>query len=222
MIAAHRTWCTDSDIELCARHGVHMVHCPANSSRLGPHRLRIGRILNAGIKVVLGTGNSYSLGPTAGHASPRLYFVSPTEDMFHALKIGSIIHRRRRGGRPVGEVGPQPAAMLDTVTRNAARALGEGGELGTIEPGRTAELAIIDLDRAHLRPIISLASSLVHYGHPGAVNSVMVDGRFVMREGRIMTLEEQTVIREAQLAAEVAWHRLHRESGDISLPPGIR
>ncbi len=202
VVAAHWTWCTDSDIDLCARHGVHMVHCPANSSRLGPHRVRIGRILDAGINVVLGTDNM-------------------TEDMFHALKIGSIIHRRRRGGRPVGEVDPQPAAMLDTVTRNAARALGEDAELGTIEPGRKADLVIIDLDRAHLRPIISLASSLVHYGHPGAVNSVMVDGRFVMREGRLLTLDEQAVIREAQQAAEAAWHRLHRESGDIPLPPGI-
>ena len=203
VVAAHWTWCTDGDIDLCASHGVHMVHCPANSSRLGPHRVRIGRILDAGINVVLGTDNM-------------------SEDMFHALKIGSIIHRRRRGGRPVEGVDPQPAAMLDAVTRNAARALGEEGELGSIEPGRKADLVVIDLDRAHLRPIISLASSLVHYGHPGAVNSVMVDGRFVMREGRILGFDEQAVIREAQQAAEAAWHRLHRETGDIPLPPGLR
>ena len=202
VVAAHWTWCTDADIDSLAAHGVHMAHCPANSSRLGPHQVRIGRILDAGVNVVLGTDNM-------------------TEDMFHALKIGSIVHRRRHGGRPVDGVDPQPEAMLDTVTRNAARALGQAGELGSVEAGRKADLVILDLNRAHLRPVLNPVSNIVHYGHPGAVESVMVDGRFVMLDRAILTMDESAVIEDAQKAAVAAWQRLHARSGDIALPRGL-
>jgi 5-methylthioadenosine/S-adenosylhomocysteine deaminase len=193
VVAAHWTYCTDADIDLLAEHGVHMAHCPANSSRRGPHQVCAGRILESGINVVLGTDNM-------------------TEDMFQALKIGSIIHRGGRGRKHEGGVDPTPQATLDAATRNAARALGREADLGSLEVGK----------RAHLRPIINLVSSIVHYGHPGAVDSVMVDGRFVMRDGKVLTMDEDAVIAEAQEATVAAWHRLHETSGDIDLPPGLR
>jgi 5-methylthioadenosine/S-adenosylhomocysteine deaminase len=198
VVGAHWTFCTDDDIDLLARHGVHMAHCPANSSRRGPHVVRIGRILDAGVNVALGTDNM-------------------TEDMFQALKIGSIIHRGGHGGG----VSPTPQEMLDGATVNGARALGREDDLGSIEAGKKADLAILDLDSAHLRPIINLTSSLVHYGHPGAVDSVMVDGAFVMRDGRILTMDEGETIEAAQEATVAAWRRLHETSPDIRIPDGL-
>lgn len=203
VVAAHWTYCTDADIDLLAEHSVHMVHCPANSSRRGPHQVRIGRILDAGINIVLGTDNM-------------------TEDMFHALKIGSIIHRGGRGREHEGGVDPSPQATLDAATRNAARALGRDADLGSLEVGKKADLTILDLNQAHLRPIINLVSSIVHYGNPSAVDSVMVDGRFLMRDRKVLTMDESAVIAEAQEAAVAAWHRLHKTSGDIDLPPGLK
>lgn len=203
VVAAHWTYCTDADIDLLAEHGVHMAHCPANSSCRGPHQVRAGRILDAGVNIVLGTDNM-------------------TEDMFEALKIGSIIHRGGRGGKHEGGgVDPMPQATLDAATRNGARALGAEADLGSLEAGKKADLTILDLNQAHLRPIINLVSSIVHYGHPGAVDSVMVDGRFVMRENKVLTMDEDAVIAEAQEATVAAWHRLHETSGDIDLPPGL-
>jgi len=204
VVAAHWTYCTDADIDLLAEHGVHMAHCPANSSRRGPHQVRIGRIQDAGVNIVLGTDNM-------------------TEDMFQALKIGSIIHRGRHGGRNEGGgVNPLPQATLDTATRNGARALGAEADLGSLEAGKKADLMILDLNQAHLRPIINLVSSIVHYGNPGSVESVMVDGIFVMRDRKVLTMDEDAVIAEAQEATGAAWRRLNETSGDIELPLAFR
>ena len=202
VVAAHWTYCTDADIDLLAEHGVHMAHCPANSSRRGPHQVRAGRILDAGVNIVLGTDNM-------------------TEDMFQALKIGSIIHRGGRGREREGGVDPTPGATLDAATLNGARALGRESDLGSLETGKKADLIILDLNHASLRPIINIVSSIVHYGDPGIVESVMVDGRFIMRDGEILTMDEEAVIAEAQAATVAAWHRLHETSSDIALPAGL-
>ena len=144
-----------------------------------------------------------------------------TEDMFQALKIGSIIHRGGRGREREGGVEPTPGATLDAATLNGARALGRESDLGSLETGKKADLIILDLNHASLRPIINIVSSIVHYGDPGIVDSVMVDGRFIMRDGEILTMDEEAVIVEAQAATVAAWHRLHETSSDIELPAGL-
>lgn len=198
VVAAHWTFCTQSDIELLAKRGVHMAHCPANSSRRGPHKVLAGDILKAGVNIVFGTDNM-------------------TEDMFQAMKIGSIIHRGGHGGG----VDPGPEHALRAATVNGAKALGRMGDLGTLSPGKLADLVVIDLNQAHLRPIINLVSSLVHYGHPGCVESVMVGGRFLMKDREVLCMDEPAVIAEAQDATAAAWRRLHETSGDIDLPPSL-
>ena len=198
VVGAHWTYCTESDIDLLAEYGVHMAHCPANSSRRGPHRVLIERIMDRGVNIALGTDNM-------------------TEDMFQAMEIGSIVHRGGRGGG----VDPTPGMMLDAVTRNGALALGRGHDLGSVEAGKKADLTVIDLNRAHLRPIINLVSNIVHYGHPGAVDAVMVDGKFLLRDGVVLSMNETDVIAAAQEATVAAWRRLHEMSPDIELPPDL-
>ena len=199
LVAAHWTFCTEKDIEILAGSGTHMAHCPANSSRRGPHRALFKNILESRINIALGTDNM-------------------TEDVFHALKIGLILYRGGLGGG----VTPNPQLLLDAATRHGALALARQDDLGSIEPGKTADLIVIDLNRAHLRPILNLTSNLVHYGHPGAVESVMVDGEFVKFEGKVLTMDEDEVIKSAQEATESAWRRLQESSPDIPMPPGLK
>ena len=203
VVGAHWTYCTASDIDLLADRGVHMAHCPANSSRRGPHRVLAGRILDAGVNIAFGTDNM-------------------TEDMFQAMKIGSIIHRGGAGGKNEGGgVDLPPEHALRAATVHGARALGREGDLGTLTPGKLADLVVLDLDQAHLRPMINLVSSLVHYGHPGCVESVMVGGRFLMRDGKVTCMNVQDTLDAAQVATVAAWHRLHEASGDIALPASL-
>ena len=198
LVAAHWTFCTEKDIEILAESGTHMAHCPANSSRRGPHRALFKNILEGNINIALGTDNM-------------------TEDIFHALKIGLILYRGSFGGG----VKPSPQLLLDGATRHGALALARQDDLGSIEVGKRADLTIINLNRAHLRPILNLSSNLVHYGHPGAVESVMVDGKFLMFEGKVLTMNEEDTIKNAQEAAESAWRRLQESSPDIPMPSGF-
>lgn len=201
LVGAHWTFCTESDIELLASRSVQMVHCPANSSRKGPHRVLIGRIQDAGVNIALGTDNM-------------------TEDMFQAMKIGMILHRGGRGRAEEGGVRPHPQALLDGITRNAARSVGAEAEIGSIEAGKKADLTVIDLNVPAMRPLVNPVSNLVHYGHPGVVHSVMVDGTFLMRERKVLAFDELALMQEAQAVTRRVWTRMLAENPDIAPPPG--
>jgi 5-methylthioadenosine/S-adenosylhomocysteine deaminase len=201
LVGAHWTFCTEKDIELLAARGVQMVHCPANSSRRGPHRVLIGRIQDAGVNIALGTDNM-------------------TEDIFHAMKIGLILGRGGRGREREYGVDPHPQALLDGITRNAARSVGAQSEIGSIEPGKKADLTLIDLDVPALRPLINPISTLVHYGHPGVVHSVMVDGAFLMYDRKVLAFDERALLHEAQAVTQRVWTRMLANNPDIPPPPG--
>ena len=198
LVGAHWTFCTESDIDLLAERGVHMAHCPASSSVWGPHRVNIGHILDVGVNVALGTDNM-------------------SEDMFQNLKVANILHRGGHGGG----ADPGPQQILDGATRDAARALGREHDLGTIAPGTKADLVILDLEQAHLTPSINLVSNLVHYATPNAVESVMVDGEFLMRDGVVLSINERDTLAAAREATVAAWRRLHENEPDVEIPAGL-
>jgi 5-methylthioadenosine/S-adenosylhomocysteine deaminase len=143
-----------------------------------------------------------------------------TEDMFQALKIGQILHRGGRGRAGEGGVDPQPQAMLDMITRNAARSVGAADEIGSIEAGKKADLTLIDLDTPAMRPLIRPVANLVHYGHPGIVHSVIADGAFLMRDRKVTALDEPALLREAQAVTRAVWDRMIARNPDIAPPPG--
>ncbi|MEE2701008.1 MAG: amidohydrolase family protein [Chloroflexota bacterium] len=195
VLGAHCTHCSDHDIGLLAETGTSMAHCPASSSRRGFHTLaNMPRLIDAGVNVTLGTDNM-------------------SEDMFEALRIGIILNR---GLREDGE-DPTPIDMLTWATTNGARALGRD-DLGALTPGMKADLIVVRLDRPHLSPLLDTISSLVHYGQAADVESVMIDGEWVMKNSVVQTLDEETVINKAQEAAIHAWRALHERWPDIPIP----
>lgn len=201
LTCAHWTFCTRADIELLAERGVRMVHCPASSSRRGLHKVLIGTIRDAGVEIALGTDNM-------------------SEDMFQALAIGSIVHRTGRGREQENGVSPTAQQMLDMITVNAARSVNATNDIGAIRPGMKADLAVIDLNTPAMRPVIRLLSNVVHYGHPGLVRSVIVDGEFVMREGKVLTVDEPALLAEAQAVTERVWGRMIEANPDTAPPSG--
>jgi 5-methylthioadenosine/S-adenosylhomocysteine deaminase len=201
LVGAHWSFCTADDVTLLAERGVHMAHCPANSSRRGPHPVLIGPIRDAGVNIAIGTDNM-------------------TEDLFHALKIGLIVHRGGRGRATEGGVDPAPQALLDGITRNAARSVGAEADIGSIEPGKKADLTFIDLDVPAMRPLINPVANLVHYGHQGVVHSVMTDGQFLMQDRKILCLDERTLLGEAQAVTQRVWQRMIAQNPDLEPPPG--
>lgn len=201
LVAAHWTFCTEEDIALLAERGVQMAHTPASISRRGAHKALIGRIRDAGVSIAFGTDNM-------------------SEDMFQAMAFGSIIHRTGRGRAEEGGVSPSPDEVLDAVTRAGAHSVGAGAEIGSIAVGKKADFAFIDLNVPALRPLIRLVSNVVHYGHPGIIHSVMVDGTFVMRDRKVLTIDEDELMAEADKVIRRVWERMQADNPDIARPPG--
>ena len=199
VLVAHCTHCTDSDIGLLAETGTSMAHCLASSSRRGCHVLaNMPGLVDTGVNVTLGTDNM-------------------SEDMFDALRIGIVLNRGLRGDSSR----PSPNEMLAWATRNAAQALARD-DLGSLAPGKKADLLVTRLDRPHLTPTLDVVSSLVHYGQASDVESVMVDGEWIMKDGVVLTMDEEETIQHAQEAALDAWRRLHQRWPDIEVPSAFR
>jgi 5-methylthioadenosine/S-adenosylhomocysteine deaminase len=122
---------------------------------------------------------------------------------------------RRQDGRY-----PTPEEVLVWATRNGYRALGmpDGGWLA---PGNKADLIVVDFRQPHLTPALRMVSGFVHQGQARDVEAVMVDGRWIMRDGRVLTLDEAAVVREAERVARAAWRRLFERRPDLAPPPGL-
>ena len=125
-------------------------------------------------------------------------------------------------GRGGGKPGPPPPPdhALGWATRNGYRALGinDGGWLAE---GNLADLIVIDLRKPHLTPALRVVSDFVHQGQASDVEAVMVDGRFIMRDGRVQTLDERAIVAEAERIARAAWGRLFKERPELPRPPGL-
>ncbi|MBK5928640.1 amidohydrolase family protein [Rhodobaculum claviforme] len=202
LTTAHWTYCTQSDVALLAQRGVRMVHCPASSSRRGLHRAPMGWIQDAGVQIALGTDNM-------------------SEDMFHTMAFGSMVHRTRWGDDAPSPGAPDPQQVLDMVTRTAAASVGAADRIGQIVPGFRADLTVLNLNSAALRPIIRLVSNIVHYAHPGTVDGVIVDGEWLMRDGRVTTIDEDALLAEAQAVTRAVWARMIADAPDIAPPAGV-
>ena len=100
------------------------------------------------------------------------------------------------------------------------RALGfpEGG---TLREGGLADLVMMDISGAHHAPGLRINASLVHTGQAGDIRGVMVDGAWIMRDGKVLTLDEEAVITEAHEVAQAAWARTLAENPSIPVPDGF-
>ncbi|HYX04239.1 MAG TPA: amidohydrolase family protein, partial [Reyranella sp.] len=138
------------------------------------------------------------------------------EDMVEVMRTGLFMERvRREDGR-----NPTPEQTLRWATRNGYRAFGmpDGGWLAA---GNKADLIVVDLERAHLVPVLRAVSTFVHQGQARDVEAVMVDGQWLMKGGKVLTMDEPRVLAEAQRVANEAWRRQFRTRMDLKVPDGF-
>jgi 5-methylthioadenosine/S-adenosylhomocysteine deaminase len=138
------------------------------------------------------------------------------EDMVEVMRTAMFMERvRREDGRQ-----PTPERALEWATRNGYRALGVS-DGGWLAPGNRADLIVADFRRPHLTPSLRPVSTFVHQGQAGDVESVMVDGRWLLRDRRVLTLDETAIVDEAAAIARAAWQRLFDERPELARPPGM-
>jgi 5-methylthioadenosine/S-adenosylhomocysteine deaminase len=197
MVAAHCRCMAPLEEKILGRHRVHVAFNSAIAARRGLSP-RVCEMEQAGCNIGMGTDNM-------------------AEDMVEAMRTGLFMERiRRRDGRS-----PTPEEALRWATRNGYKAMGVPGG-GWLAPGNLADLIMLRTDRAHLAPFLRAVSVFVHQGQAADIDDVMVDGRWIMRDRVVLTMDEPRILREAEEVAGRAWARLFAENPDYQVPPGFR
>jgi 5-methylthioadenosine/S-adenosylhomocysteine deaminase len=185
LVAAHCVWVTRNEIRTLARHGVGVAHCPVSNMKLASGGVApVPEMLEDGVRVSLGTDSPIS---------------NNGMDLFADMKIASLLHKANRW-----DARSLPAqAVLDLATIRAADVLGVASEIGSIEVGKRADLAVVSLRGAHTTPFYpaNLISHLVYACRGSDVRSTIVDGAILMADGVVRTVDEAEVVARAQETA---------------------
>jgi 5-methylthioadenosine/S-adenosylhomocysteine deaminase len=187
VLACHCVALTAEDIRRLKRHDVKVSHNPESNMKLASGVAPVPQLLAAGVCVGLGTDGAAS---------------NNNLDLFLEMDTAAKLHKVQ---------GLDPTVLdADTVLRMAtldgARALGLSGRIGSIEPGKKADLIIVDTRRPHLVPMYHPASQLVYAARGSDVTTAIINGRVVMEGGRILTFDvEQAMAEVDRLARQIRW-----------------
>ncbi len=185
LTAAHCVWLTLNEVRTLARHGVSVAHCPVSNMKLASGGVApVPEMIQEGVPVSLGTDSPIS---------------NNGMDLFADMKVAALLHKATRWDARV-----TPAqTVLDMATIGGARALGVEAELGSIEVGKRADLAVVSLRRPHTTPFYpaNVISHLVYSARGGDVLATIVDGQVLMSDGVLRTVDEADVVARAQETA---------------------
>ena len=169
---AHCVWLAEEDYKLLARPNVYVVTNPASNAKLANGFAPVARMLREGICVGLGTD---------GAASDN------TQNMFTAMHLLSLVQK----GVEQDSVVLGAKETLKIATENSARAAGLGDAAGRIEAGRKADLILIDETAPNMLPNFDISSALVYSATGMEVTDSIIDGKIVMRDKELLTIDEE-------------------------------
>ena len=194
LLGAHVRFLSPSEISLLGATRSNISHQPAMAARravIPP----IPALRHAGCTIGMGTDNN-------------------TQDMVEVMRTGLFTERIIRDDG----MNPQPEDILTMTTMGSASALGMADDIGSLEVGKKADLFIINTQRSTLVPTNRIVSAFIHNGQPGDIESVMVDGEFVLKDGKFLNLDEDTIIREADNIGKTVWRRLLEKYPNVPFP----
>jgi 5-methylthioadenosine/S-adenosylhomocysteine deaminase len=182
-ILVHCVYLSAAEIRMLAKGGATAVHCPSNHMRLAKGVSPVPKLLAAGANVGMG--------------------IDQMDDLFTEMRQ-EVLMQGLHHSNP-GVMTPQAAMEMATV--RGAAALGLGDELGRIEVGRRADLLCVDVSPAHLQPVLDPVWTLVHRVHGHDVAHVVVDGRVVVKDGKLTQVDEGALVEEARDVARAYLRR---------------
>jgi 5-methylthioadenosine/S-adenosylhomocysteine deaminase len=183
VLAAHGVWVSDADIAVMRARGVGVSHNPESNMKTASGAAPVPAYLRAGVSIGLGTDGAAS---------------NNDLDMFEAMRVAALLHKHAT---------VDPAALtarqaLEMATIRGARAIGMDARIGSLEPRKRADLITVTMAGARLTPMYDPVSQLVYAARGGDVENTIVNGRVLMRNRKVMTLNEAAVIEEARAWAE--------------------
>jgi 5-methylthioadenosine/S-adenosylhomocysteine deaminase len=191
-LLSHATEFTDEEIRILVETGTRIIHNPSANAAI-TRRFQLVELLDAGVTVMLGSD---------GVAPDRSY------DMFRHMFQAMHYHRFHwRDTRVL-----PPGKVLEMVTVDAARALGMEKEIGSLEAGKKADIILIDADRPHMAPMNMPLYRVAYFANGNDVRTVLVNGRVVMRDRKVLTVDEDSVVARADREATAAISRTGLDS----------
>jgi 5-methylthioadenosine/S-adenosylhomocysteine deaminase len=184
---AHCVHLSNDEIRILKRTGTHVVHCPSSNLKLGSGIAPVTKLLEEGVSV--------SLGADGAPCNNRL-------DMFTEMRTAALLQKALHGPEVLAA-----SRVLRMATIDGARALGLADEIGSLEVGKRADVAVVRLGQVHTTPETEVVSSLVYAATASDVENVIIDGQEVMRDRTLLTLDEAEVIAEANAQAELLMSR---------------
>jgi 5-methylthioadenosine/S-adenosylhomocysteine deaminase len=178
VIAAHMVWPTPSDIRTLARLKVGVAHCPQSNMKLAAGAAPVPEMLAAGVAVGLGTDGA------ASNNDLDLW-----EEMDTAAKLHKLVSRDPTVLSAI--------KVLEMATIGGARAIHLDAEIGSIEPGKRADIIVVGMDSAHQVPVYNVYSQLVYATKASDVQTSVIDGKIVMEDRRVVTVDERAVHEKA-------------------------
>jgi 5-methylthioadenosine/S-adenosylhomocysteine deaminase len=183
--AVHCVHLSHDDIKLLRRYDVRVAHCQESNMKLASGAAPIVELQDAGVVVGLGTDGAAS---------------NNNLDMFDEMDSVAKYHKAVRSDPTVMDA----RTVLKMATSDAAKVVFKEKELGSLEVGKTADVIIIDLDRPHLTPLYNICSHLVYSAGGSEVETAIINGRLVMENREILTVDEDEIIDRANwLAAKI-------------------
>ena len=187
VLLAHCIHLDTEEMETLSRTKTNVAHCPSSNLKLGSGLARVAEMLARKIPV--------SLGADGAACNNRL-------DMFTEMRTAALLQKLAHGPEVLSA-----AQVLRMATIDGARALGLENEIGSLEVGKRADVIVVDLNQLHSSPKQDVISSLVYSAQPADVRVTIIDGRVVMRNGELITMNEGVVIEEANREANALAER---------------
>jgi 5-methylthioadenosine/S-adenosylhomocysteine deaminase len=194
LIAAHCRFMTPSEVALLGQSRAYVSHNAAMAARRAAAP-PIQALAASGCTIAMGSDNM-------------------AEDMVEVMRTGLFMERVIRQDAQ----SPQPEDVLEWAARNGARALGLGEIAGSLEVGKKADLFVVDARKPNLVPAVRIVSAFVHNGQGADVEAVMVDGRWIMRDRKILTLDEADIVARAEAIGQRTWRQLVEKYPDVPFP----
>jgi 5-methylthioadenosine/S-adenosylhomocysteine deaminase len=187
VVLAHCVHLDTEEMETLMQTKTNVAHCPSSNLKLGSGLARVAEMLARRIPV--------SLGADGAPCNNRL-------DMFTEMRSAALLQKLAHGP----EVLPA-ARVLRMATIDGAHALGLEQEIGSLETGKRADVILVDLNQLHSIPSPDVVSALVYSAQSTDVRTTIIDGRVVMRDRQLLTLNESSVIDKANREAKSLWER---------------
>lgn len=205
MQIVHGVWIDDADIDMLAQAGSIVAHNPVCNLRLGSGIMPFRRLRARGVPICIGTDEAIA------DDSCNLWNAAKTAGLIHTLT--DLDYRNW----------PTAPEILSCVFRGGARAMRRDDAIGRLAPGFQADIVLVDLDTLAFTPLNDLRRQLVYCENGSSVRLTMVAGKIVFRDGRLLTLDEDALKREARaLAAELAAELGAAQAAAAELMPHYR